>query len=162
MKQHKTKQGLQMYGKWTFDVRDAETGELKRRITKKNLIPTVAKTAFAAQMSGQNSTQIGDNLYVAVGDDATAPVVGDTVLGNETARKLAGSAAFAGAVATIAGFFAATEATGTHREFGLFGDGNAAVASGSVDTGILFSHVAANVTVSATETLTVTWEITFS
>ena len=127
-----------------------------------NLIPTVGLTAFAAQMSGDNTTNIGDNLYIAVGSNVTAPLAGDTQLGTETTRKAAGSTSFSAGIASIAVFFAATEATGTHREFGLFGDGNAATASGAANSGILFSHVAANVAVAATETLTLTFELTFT
>lgn len=137
-------------------------GKLKRSYDYDNLITTAGKTAYAAQASGDNTTDIGDNPYIAVGSNAAAPVVGNTTLGTEVARKLAGSTSFAAAVASIAVFFAATEATGTHREFGLFGDGNAATASASVDTGTLFSHVAANVAVGATETLTITFQLTFS
>lgn len=137
-------------------------GKIKKSYDLENLIPTVGLTAFAAQMSGDNTTDIGDNLYIAVGSNATAPAAGNTQLGTETARKAAGSTSFSGAVASIAVFFAATEATGTHREFGLFGNGNAATASGTTNSGILFSHVAANVSISATETLTITFQLTFS
>lgn len=150
-----------MRGKWLFDIEDTVTGK-KRHIEEYNIIPTVAKTAFAAQMAGDNSTDIGDNLYVALGSNTTTPAAGDTQLGTEVTRKAASSTSFSGAVCSIATFFAAGEATGTHREFGLFGNGNASTASGTANTGILFSHVAANVTVSATETLTCTFQITFS
>lgn len=137
-------------------------GRLLRTYDYDNLIPSVGLAAFAAQMSGQNSTDIGDNLYIAVGSNATAPASGDTQLGTETARKAVPSKVFSGAVATLAAFFAAGEATGTHREFGLFGNGNAATASATANTGTLFSHVATNTTVGATETLTITFELTFS
>lgn len=162
MTKEKVGEGVKIVGKWKFEIRDAKTGKLKRTIEKYNLIPTVALTAFAAQMAGDNVTNIGDNLYVAVGDDVTPPAIGDTILGNETARKAAGSTSFAGAVASIACFFAAGEATGAHKEFGLFGDGNAAVAGAGADSGILFSHVAVNLAVAAIETLTVTFTITFA
>lgn len=98
---------------------DIVTGE-KRQIKKDNLIPTVAKTAFAAQMSGDNVTDIGDNLYVALGSSVVAVAAGDTQLGEEVVRKVASSTSFSGAICSIATFFAAGEATGTHREFGLF------------------------------------------
>lgn len=158
----KNNETLTIKGHWKFEIRDAVTGELKRVIEKDNLIPTVGKTAFAAQMSGDNTTNIGDNLYIAVGSNSTAPAITDTQLGTETARKLVGSTSFAGAVASIAAFFAAGEATGTHREFGLFGDGNATTASASANSGILFSHVATNTTIGATETLTTTVTYTFA
>ena len=156
------KQGVGLKGHYHVEIHDAVTGELKRTYDYDNLIPSVGLEAFAAQMSGDNSTDIGDNLFIAVGDDATAPASGDTILGNETARKGVGSTAFAGAVANNVVFFAATEATGTHREFGMFGDGNADVASATPDSGVLFSHVAANVAVSAVETLTIAFQLTFS
>lgn len=146
---------------WKFEIRDAKTGKLKRTIEKENLVPTVGLTAHAAQRSGDNTTNIGDNQFIAVGDDATAPALGDTTLGNETTRKAVGSTSFAGAVASIAVFFAAGEATGTHKEFGLFGDGNTTTASAAADSGILYSHVGTSVSVSATETLTVTFQTTY-
>lgn len=116
MKNSPISQGMNMVGKWTFDITNTVTGET-RQIEKYNLIPTVAKTAFAAQISGDNSTNIGDNLYVAVGSDTTAPAAADTVLGTETYRKAASSTSFAAGVASIATFFGAGEVTGTHREF---------------------------------------------
>lgn len=152
---------IKIKGLWTFEITDTITGK-KRIIKKENLIPTVGKEAIAAQMSGQNTTDVGDNLFIAVGSNATAPNVSDTQLGTETARKAAGSAAFLSNVASIAVFFAAGEATGTHREFGLFGNGNAATASATVNSGILYSHVSVNVSVAASETITITFEMTFA
>ena len=138
-------------------------GKLKRTYDYDNLIPTVGLAAIAAQFGKTTITKdIGDNLYIAVGSDATAPDAGDTILGPEVARKINGSRSAAGVVASIAVFFAATEATGTHREFGLFGDGDTTTASAAADSGILYSHVAANTTVSPTETLTITFELTIS
>jgi len=154
--------GIKLKGHYHIEIHDEKTGELKRTYDYDNLITTVGLTAFAAQMAGDQTTDIGDNLYIAVGSDATAPVIGNTTLGTEVARKAVGSTAFSGAVTTNVVFFAATEATGTHREFGMFGDGNAATASAAADSGILYSHVAANVTVAASETLTVSFQLTFS
>lgn len=156
------KDTIKIKGIWTFKIHDAATGELKRTIVKKNLIPTVGKTAFACQMAGSATKDVGDNKYVACGSNTTAPALSDTQLGTEVVRKAISSSSYALGVASIAVFFAATEATGTHREFGLFGDGNATTASAAANSGILYSHVAANVTVSATETLTITFEITFT
>lgn len=154
-------QNIWMVGEWFFTIRDTITGK-ERFHHEFNIIPTVAKVAFAAQMSGDNTTNIWDNLYIALGSNTTTPAIADTQLGTEVVRKLQSSTTFSGAIAYVSAFFAAGEATGTHREFGLFGDGNASTASGTVNTGILYSHVAANITVSATETLTTTFQITFS
>ena len=150
-----------MIGKWKFEKTCTVTG--KTRVSEQyNIIPTVGKTAFASQIANENTYNIGDNLYIAVGDDATAPNASDTTLGNETYRKAVSSTSFASNVANIVVFFASGEVTGTHREFGLFGDGNATQCTSSADTGILFSHVSANETISATETLTITFNLTFS
>jgi len=149
---------------WTFEVRDSETGELRNRIQKHNLVPTIALETIAAQFASTAITKdIGDNLYIAVGSNATAAAAGNTTLGTEVARKAQSSRNSASSgVASIAVLFAAGEATGTHREFGLFGDGNTTTASAAANSGILYSRTVVNVTVSASETLTVTVELTFS
>lgn len=161
MQNEKIQQGMWMIGKWTFDIQDTITGKT-RKIEEYNLIPTVAKEAFAAQMSNGNTTNIGDNLYVAIGSDPTAPASWDTTLGTEVTRKAASSTSFLVSVASVATFFAAWEATGTHREFWLFWNWNTSTASATPDTGILFSHVSANVSVSSVETLTTTFQISFT
>ena len=154
---------IKIKGKWKFEIRDAKSGVLKDVIEKENLIPTVGKTAFAAQICGLATKDIGDNLYVAVGNNATAADVSDTTLGTETTRKLVGSTSFLAGVASIACFFAAGEATGTHKEFGLFGDGNTTTCSAAADSGIIYSHVGGlTITIGETETLTTTFSITFA
>lgn len=145
---------------WTFEVHDAN-GNLKQKVTQRNLIPNVAKAAFAKQMAGTNSQQIGQNLYIALGTSSIAPSSSDTILATEVVRKIVGLPLDSGATATLKAFFNQTEATGTFREFGLFGNGGASVASATVNTGVLFSHVPTNVSVGATETLTVTITYTF-
>lgn len=152
---------LSMLGQWDFTIRDIFTWK-ERKYHEYNLIPTIAKTAFASQMSWDNTKDIGDNLYIALGSNATAPVAADTILWTEVTRKAASSTTFSWAVGYVSTFFAAWEATGTHREFGLFWDWNATTCSGTADTGILFSHVAANITVGATETLTAQFSISFT
>ena len=147
-------------GKWKFIIQE-ENGNT-RIIEKTNVLPTVGRVAMAKQLAGTNTTVMGDNLYIACGNDATAPVVADTVLGNETTRKAVSSATNLSVVGIISTFFAVGEATGTHQEFGLFGDGDASTASASADTGILYSHVTQAVTISATETLTVEFSINFA
>ena len=158
---NKIKDWLSMLWQWSFIIKDTVTW-IERKIHAFNVIPTVAKTAFAAQISGDNTKDIGDNLYVAIGSNATAPVVADTQLGTEVTRKAASSTTFSGAIGYVSTFFAAWEATGTHREFGLFWNGNASTCSVTANTWILFSHVAASITVGATETLTCQFSITFS
>lgn len=154
-------QGLQIIGKWKFSIKDTITWAI-REIEEFNLIPTVWKTAFASQMAWDNTQHIGTNLYIAVGSNVTAPNITDVQLGTEVARKAVWSTTFSSWVASIAVFFAAWEATWTHREFGLFGSWNTTTSSATANSGIMFSHVSVNVSVSATETLTCTFSITFA
>lgn len=100
-----------------------------------NLVPTVGKNVFARILAG-NTTYTGIVNYAGLGDDATTPTDGDTVLGNETYRKTVDSATYVNNVAYLSIFIPAATATGTHSEAGLFIDG-----TGSVDTGQIFSHV---------------------
>ena len=95
--------------------------------------------------------------YFAVGSDATAVGAGDTTLGTETYRNLVASETNANNIVYITGFLSATEDDGTYNEAGLFSDG-----SGSADSGILVSHVNITETKSATETLTIDWQITIN
>lgn len=158
----KTRSGVKLVGHWGWQVRN-EKGEVIREGDAFNIVPDVGLAAIADQFGLTTLTRdIGDNLYIAVGDDATTVAASDTTLTNETARKAQGSRSSASGVASVVTFFAAGEATGTHREFGLFGDGGTTQATSSADTGILYSHVNVNVSVGATETLTVTFELTFS
>lgn len=154
-------QNIWMKGEWFFTVRDIHTG-MEKYFHDYNVIPTVAKTAFAAQMAWDNTTDIWDNLYIALGSNTTTPAAWDTQLWTEVTRKAASSTTFSGAIGYVSAFFAAWEATWTHREFWLFGNWNTTTCSGVANSGILFSHVATNITVSATETLTCTFQITFS
>lgn len=157
----KINEWLKITWKWKFEIKDIITWKI-RIIEKFNLIPSVWKQAFAIQLAWDNTTQIWDNLFIAVWDDATAPAIWDTTLWNETTRKAVWSTNASWWVSNIAVFFAAWEATWTHREFWLFWDWNTSTASGSADTWILFSHIAVNVSVSASETLTATFQITFT
>lgn len=154
------KENVELVGVWNAVVKNA-AGEVVSNHTFKNLIPTVGRTAMAAQHA-DNYTNAMKVTYLAVGSSTTAPANGDTTLGTETARKILGSNTSAANESSVAVFFAAGEATGTHREFGAFGDGSATTASGSADSGIMYSHTAANVIVGASETLTLTYKTTFN
>ncbi len=149
------------HGFWTFEVREGE--RLVQRVEKKNLVPSVGLNTFAAQLGSPSITKdIGDNLFIALGDDNTAPTSGDTILNNETVRKAISDRNSSSAVASIYVFFASGEATGTHEEVGLFGDGNTTTASSSSDSGIMYSHALLPVSVSASQTLTVSYTFTMS
>lgn len=157
----KNQEWLKMTGEWNFLIKDIITWE-EREYHHFNLIPTVAKIAFAAQMSWDNTTDIWDNLYVALWSNTTAPAISDTQLWTETQRRAQDSTTFSWAVWYISAFFAAWVATGTHREFWLFWNWNSSTASWTANTGILFSHVATNISIASTETLTCSFQISFT
>ena len=155
-----TKEEQEMHWEWKFDVHNPD-GSLASSTVQKNLIPTVAKAAQALQITGLNTQNIGQNIYIALGTSITAPTTSDTQLGAEVIRKLVTVKSTSTNVASIVCFFSQTEATGTWREFGMFQNGGSTVASGSANTGIMFSKVPTNITVLALQTLTVTVTYTF-
>ena len=59
------KETQNIIGEWYFSVRDTKTGNIRTH-HEYNIIPTVAKTAFASQIAGDNTQQIGTSLYVAL------------------------------------------------------------------------------------------------
>jgi len=123
-----------------------------------NIIPTVGRTMLANNLADASPDNTILASHVALGTGTTAPANGDTTLETETYRNVVASRVNVGNVAYITGFFTASEVSGTFEEAGIFCDG-----SGSVDTGILFSHVlTGSITKSGSETLTVDWTLTFS
>jgi len=143
-------------GIYTFRVFD-EFGKLKEKKVVKNLVPKIARTKIADRLT--NATPDSDLLisHIAIGDDVTAPADGDLILGNETARNAVTSLAHSDDIATTSTVFAAGTATGTHKEAGIFIEGTS-----TVDTGILLSHVAVDITVAALDSLFIDWRLTIS
>jgi len=148
-------------GIWKAVIRKESTGEIVSSNEYVNLIPTIGRTAMAAQIF-DNTTVNAKITYLAVGSGTTTPANTDTTLETETVRRIVQSKNNVGIVGSSATLFSAGEATGTHREFGAFGNGITSTASASTDTGILYSRSAANETVAADETLTLTYRITFN
>jgi hypothetical protein len=150
-------QKIRMVGEYTFTIRDAITGEIKRVYKYKNIIPTVGRTMIANNLTASSPTNTPLANYIALGSNVAAPANGDTTLGTETYRNTVASRTNANNIAYVTGFFSATETTGTYREAGIFCNGTA-----SANTGVLLSHVAINITKSSSETLTVDWTLTIS
>ena len=150
-------EGVKIKGVAKFTIRDAKTGRIKRVHEYHNLVTTVGRTMLADNLTNSSPDDTPRITHVALGSDATAPVVADTTLGTETFRNAVASQTNADNVAFFTGFFGATEVTGTFNESGIFANG-----TGSADSGILFSHVAISITKSNTETLTIDWTITLS
>lgn len=137
-------------------LRDGKTGKIKAVDFIKNTFVTAGKNALAAGLMGTTSNNKGIITYCAVGTSVVAPELGDTGLTTEIFRKLVSVRSVAANVATFQTFFTTAEANGTLREAGLFGDD----ASGTPGSGTLFSKLAINRVKSASDTLTMSWDIT--
>ena len=149
----KSQDTLTIKGHVKFKFRNVLTGKVEI-IEVDNLVTTAGKVAIIQNLRGVSSR--GQINYCAVGTDATAPDVADTVLGTELARKLISVRSNTSNVATFQTFFNTSEANGTLAEAGLFGD----AATTSADTGTLFCHTAISKTKTSAETLTITWTTT--
>lgn len=137
-------------------LNDAKSGKLKDYDYVKNLFTTAGKVSLSAHMRGVASK--GEITYCAVGTDNTAPDLADTTLGTEIERKLISTREVNAGAANAndyTTFFNTSEANGSLREAGLFGDD----ASDTVDTGTMFTKVAISREKSSSDTLTIAWTV---
>jgi len=124
-----------------------------------NLLPTVGRLAVAMQLAGINTEEL-EVQYLAVGTGSTAVANGNTKMEFEVARKARGSGSASGVEASIAAFFNTGDIPDkTYTRFAAFADGGITASSAAADSGILMSHVSTLETVSATQTLTLTFRI---
>lgn len=137
-------------------LRDAKTGRIKSVDLLNNTFVTVGKNSIATALMGEKANNQGIITYCAVGTSVIAPELTDTGLTTEIFRKLVSVRSVADNVATFQTFFSTSEANGTLREAGLFGDN----ATGTANTGTLFSKLAINRVKSTSDTLTLSWSIT--
>lgn len=152
-----TKQKLhELWVEYNYFIQQLHRGYLTSQVYVENITTTVGRAVLAQKLSGDN-TYTGNVNYTALGDDATAPVIGDTTLGNETYRKALSSGTSSNNIAYIETFFTASEVTGTFEEYGMFIDG-----TGSADTGQLFNRFTTTTVKSGTETLNVQSIVTFN
>ena len=128
-------EGLQIKGKWRLTARNVKTGEV---IIKEgdNLIVTVGKELLGRMLIDEAGYDTG-LTYCAIGSNAAAPNIADTVLGTESARKAITSKTRVSNVITLSTFFTAAQSTFALEEAGIFGHSTATAAA---DSGVLFSH----------------------
>jgi hypothetical protein len=131
-------------------------GRIKSKDRIDNTFVTVGKNSIASALSGVETNNQGIITYCAVGTSVVAATLADTTLTTEIFRKLISVRSSSGKVATFQTFFTTAEANGTLRECGLFGDS----ASATANSGTLFSKLAINRVKSASDTLTLSWDIT--
>ena len=148
---------IKIKGHLKFTIRDKKTGKIKRVAEYDNLITTVGRQLLADNLTNSVPDNTPRINYVGLGSGTTAPANADTTLETEAYRNAIASETNSANIAYFTGFFDATETIGTYKEAGLFADG-----TGAADSGVLFSHVAIDITKSATETLTVDWTVTIT
>lgn len=126
--------------------------------TKENLIPDVARTAIANWLTNASPSPASIRLnYTALGTGTNTPANADTQLQTETYRKAIASESNTNNVVYATAFYTTTETTGTYREAGIFMN-----ASGTANSGTLFSRIAINITKNSTTTLTIDYTVTIS
>jgi hypothetical protein len=145
-----TKELLKATGCLKIDVFNPD-GSLKETREIDNLVVTVGKDFIASRMVGVAANVMS---HMAVGTGSTAPVVGNTTLGTETARVALTSGTASGSVATYVATFGAGTGTAALTEAGIF---NAA----SVGT-MLCRTTFAVVNKGASDAMTITWTVTIS
>ncbi len=120
-----------------------------------NMVVTAGKNSMADALRGTTANNKGIITYCALGTGITAPDLGDTGLQTEIFRKLVSVRSVVGNIATFQTFFTTSEANGSLKEAGLFGDD----ASGTPGSGTLFCRLAINRTKTTNDTLTLTWDV---
>ena len=146
-------------GIWRAVKHNAITGQTVSDKVYENTLVTIGRQTIAMQAAGTNTEEF-EVQYLAVGTGSTAVANGDTKMEFEVARKARGSGAVSGIEASIAAFFSTSDIPDkTYTRFAAFADGGITASSAGADSGILVSHVEVIETVSATQTLTLTFRL---
>jgi hypothetical protein len=135
-------------------------GRAFRHVHYSNIIPTVSRQQIAKAITSNLTTLTEIEItHQELGTGTTAPANGDTGLQTPSAgtRKSISSMAYSANVMNFTSFWAATEATGTWREFCLFING-----TGTSNSGTVFNRVAINITVGSSDALTIDGTVTIS
>lgn len=126
-------------------------GNIKEERELTNLVVTVGKNFVASRMVGVASNVMS---HMAIGSGATAAVVGDTALQTELGRVALGSSTATTNVASYTATFPAGTGTGSITEAGILNASSAGT--------LLCRTVFGVVTKSATDALSINWNITIS
>ena len=142
---------LKITGKVSYVLARAD-GSVKDAWEAANLVVTAGKVALAAWLAA--STQSAKFMpYIGLGSGTTAAQATDTALETELAR-VAGTITSSSNVYQNVAVFGAGTGTGTIAELGLLS---------AASSGTLFAHqIFSARPKDATDTLTVTWAITFA
>jgi hypothetical protein len=145
-------------GVWNVKVYDADK-KIIREKNYYNILPTVGRTSIVKQLAGTNTEEV-EVTHIAVGTGSTAVANADTKMEFEVTRKAISSSNTSGTEASIAVFFNTTDIPAqTYTRFAAFGNGGDTASSISANSGVLYSHVETLETISATQTLTLTFKV---
>lgn len=127
-----------------------EFGNIKEQQTVPNLVVQVGLNLIASAVKGNTITAMS---HMAIGSGNTSPVAGNTTLETETARvALTSSTASTNNVVFVANYSAGV-GTGAVEECGLFNAGTGGT--------MLSRSTNISLTKGASDTLQITWTITF-
>ena len=145
-------------GIWRAIVHDNIIGTISDHYYE-NLLPTIGRQVIAMQAAGTNTEEF-EVKHLAVGTGSTAVANGDTEMEFEVVRRARDSGRVSGVEASIAAFFSAANIPDkTYTRFAAFADGGITASSAAADSGIIVSHVETLETVSAQQTLTLTFKL---
>lgn len=145
---------LKVEGQWFIRLYGPD-GILKEARESHNVVTTVGKEFIASFLySAAAAASTFTMKYMAIGTDTTAEVVGNTALGTEAARHTGTAAYVSGAIYRVVATFATGSGTGAIVEYGIL--------SSNTNGTLLNRLVTAAVNKGASDTLTVTANLTFS
>lgn len=147
-------ENLKMSGKY-FVVLYGANGEIKEQRSGFNVVTTVGKEFLSSFL---NSAVAGASTftarYMAIGTNDVAESASDTALGTEVARHTATASYISGQIFQLKATFATGLGTGAITEYGVFSSSSAGT--------MLSRDTEAAINKGASDTLTVTWQLTIS
>ncbi len=142
-------ENFKLKGDVLIEVFDPVTGEVKDKREIHNLVVDTGLDYIASRMVGTAANVMS---HMAVGDDGTSPVAGNTTLASELARVALTSSAAVANVATFVASFGIGVGTGALEEAGIFN----ASSSGTMLCRTTFPVVNKG----ALDGMTITWTVT--
>ena len=145
---------LKLRGFWTATVR-GEDGQIKQQVAGTNVVTTAGKEFLASFLvSAAAAASTFTCKYIAVGTGSTAETAADVALVAEVARSTGTVSHNGTGIYQVVATFGTNSAVGAIYEYGMFSSSSAGT--------LLARDTEAVVNVSATDTLTVTAQVTVS
>jgi len=156
------KEKARVEGKWRIVVRDAETMEVLRDQTIKNVVCTAALTVIAARMGNTWSAALTG--FLDLGTGAGSPAAGDTDLFTpQEASWVSATRSSAGAVVTYYHRYMPEDANGhTYTEAGIWDVLGAATVYADRGGGTLMNHILVAPNIEKTAAILVDFYVTFT